>query len=157
MKKVVLASFAVLLVASFFAISGDKGDGPVWKENYQEALKEAKTSGKYVLVDFTGSDWCGWCIKLDKEVFDKAEFKKYASENLVLVSLDFPKKKKQNPDIKKQNQELAKKYGVRGFPTIFLLDSNGEKVAQFGYRRGGPAKYVQYVQGLIEQHRQQNG
>ncbi len=71
-----------------------------------------------VLLDFTGSDWCGWCIKLQKETFSKPEFQKFAAESLVLVELDFPRGKEQSEELKKQNQELAEKFGIQGFPTL---------------------------------------
>jgi len=102
-----------------------------------------------MLLDFTGSDWCGWCIKLKKEVFTKAAFKKYADAELVLVELDFPRNKPQSQEIKEQNEALAKKYGIRGFPTIVLLSPEGELVGKTGYRRGGAEAYVKHLEELI--------
>ena len=68
---------------------------PSWETDYKKAQDQAKAGNKLVLLDFTGSDWCGWCIKLDREVFSKPEFKDYATKNLVLVELDFPRAKAQ--------------------------------------------------------------
>ncbi len=120
-----------------------------WETDFELASQRAKTEKKPMLLDFTGSDWCGWCIKLKAEVFDKKAFQKYAAENLVLVELDFPRSKKQDRAEKEQNQELAREYGIRGYPTIILLDSGGEKVGQTGYRDGGPEKYVDHLKEAL--------
>ncbi len=119
-----------------------------WHENYAEALQLAKAQDKKVLVDFTGSDWCGWCIKLDGEIFSKEAFIEYAEENLILVKLDFPRKKEQSDDIKSQNQKLMGEYGVRGFPTIVVLNAGGHEIGRLGYMRGGPDGFVKAVNEL---------
>jgi len=111
----------------------------------------AKAQKKNLLVDFTGSDWCGWCIKLHKEVFDHKEFLEPAQQKFVLVALDFPrgeeaKAKVPNPE---RNKELQKKYGVRGFPTILLITPEGEVFGRTGYRPGGPEKYVEHLTGSV--------
>jgi len=120
-----------------------------WETSYSTALKKAKESGKNLLLDFTGSDWCGWCIKLDDEVFSKIEFKVYAKENLILVKLDFPKSIEQSKKLKEQNNALAKKFGIKGFPTIIIIDSNEELIGQTGYQQGGPVNYVKHLKGII--------
>jgi len=117
--------------------------------DFDAAKAKAKAEDKPMLVDFTGSDWCGWCIKLDKEVFSKAAFKDYASENLILVEIDFPKSKKQSAELKAQNEALAEKYGIRGFPTILVMDGEGKVMERTGYRRGGPEKYVEHLKGIL--------
>lgn len=124
-----------------------------WEDNFDQALSEAKQAGKYVLMDFSGSDWCGWCVRLDKEVFDRPAFKKYAKENLVLFIADFPRQTPQGSRLKKQNQELASRYGIRGFPTVVLLSPAGEEVARTGYRPGGAEGYVEHLKGIIDGHR----
>ena len=95
-----------------------------------------------VLMDFTGSDWCGWCMKLDKEVFSTPEFQKYAQEHLVLVELDFPRKKELPPALKSQNDSLQQKYSIEGYPTIIVLDAQGKKLGELGYQPGGPAAFI---------------
>ena len=77
-----------------------------WLTSYEKAQREAEAGNKLLLMDFTGSDWCGWCIMLDKEVFSKPEFKEYASKNLVLLELDFPRRKKMSPEITAQNESV---------------------------------------------------
>ena len=113
-----------------------------WDDNYEKALTQAKTGKKMVLLDFTGSDWCGWCIKLDKEVFSKPEFKTYAKDNLVLVEVDFPHGKQQTKKLKEQNEKLQKEFGVQGFPTIIVLNAEGKKVGELGYMPGGPTAFL---------------
>jgi thioredoxin-related protein len=114
------------------------------------AKKRASAEKKPMLLDFTGSDWCGWCIKLKKEVFDTPEFQQYAKEKLILVEVDFPRSKQLPKKEKEQNEQLSKEYQVRGFPTIILLSSKGTKVAQTGYQEGGPGKYIEHLKGLLK-------
>lgn len=121
-----------------------------WLENYAEALAAAKQLKRPVLIDFTGSDWCGWCIRLDQEVFSQKAFIKYAKRDLVLLKLDFPQRKKLSEALQKQNRELAKKFGIRGFPTIVIVDAEGKEIARTGYQRGGAKNYVDHLKDLLE-------
>lgn len=108
-----------------------------WLTDLPKAQAKAKAEKKLVLMNFTGSDWCGWCIKLDKEVFSTPEFVAYAKKNLVLVYVDFPRKKALSAEQKKANDALQKTYKVRGFPTLIALNAKGEKVfEQVGYMAG---------------------
>lgn len=115
---------------------------PGWSDDYAASLAEAKKNDKMVLLDFTGSDWCGWCIKIDKEIFSKSEFKDYAKKNLELVELDFPRGKTLPAKVKAQNEKLAQEYGIQGFPTIVVLNSSGKKVGELGYMPGGPKAFI---------------
>lgn len=124
---------------------------PVWETDFEAASTQAKKTGKLMLLNFTGSDWCGWCIRLHKEVFSQPEFKAYASESLILVELDFPRGKEQDASIKAQNEALLQKYGIRGFPTILILSPEGELIEKTGYQRGGAAEYVKHLKELIAQ------
>lgn len=91
---------------------------------------------------FTGSDWCSWCQKLDKEVLDTRAFQEWASEKVIPLVLDFPKYHPQDPDLKRQNSNLGGKYKISGYPTILILSAKGEQMASQGYESGGPAKWV---------------
>jgi protein disulfide-isomerase len=113
-----------------------------WLTNFEEAKAAAKKDKKVILADFTGSDWCGWCIKLKDEVFSKPEFQAWADDNVVLLELDFPKQTPQSDELKKQNQELQKEFGIQGFPTIVFLDAKGKKLGQSGYVEGGPEAWI---------------
>jgi thioredoxin-related protein len=118
-----------------------------WETNYHAALEQAAKENKMVLLDFTGSDWCGWCIKLQRETFSKPEFQKLAAESLVLVELDFPQGKEQSEELKNQNLELAEKFGIQGFPTLVLLDAQGKEAARnVGYLPGGPEAFTKWVE-----------
>ena len=121
-----------------------------WMTDFDAALKLAKKDKKTLLVDFTGSDWCRWCILLDKEVFAQKAFQDYAAKNLILVKIDFPKNIKQSDAVKKQNRALAEKYKIAGYPTILLINGNGKVVAKTGYRAGGAENYVKHLQGLLK-------
>jgi len=141
--------FRLLLVTSLVSggiiASSEAAEG--WKTDYTAALAEAAKENKMVLLDFTGSDWCGWCIKLQKDTFSKPDFKKFAQESLVLVELDFPRGKTQSDELKKQNEELAEKFGVQGFPTLVLLDPQGKEATRnVGYLQGGPEAFIQWVE-----------
>lgn len=121
----------------------------LWQTDYAAALKQAAAENKYVLVDFSGSDWCGWCMRLDREVFSQPEFQDYAKENLILVLLDFPRSKPQTDALKEQNNKLAEKYGIQGFPTVLILDPQGKVIERTGYQPGGAAAYVEMIKGVI--------
>ena len=120
-----------------------------WLTDFEAAKKAAAEKKMPILADFSGSDWCGWCIKLDKEVFSKKEFKAFAKDNLVLFLADFPRKKQRDKKIKKQNADLSKKYTIKGFPTVLLLDAEGKVFARTGYEEGGAAAYVEHLKKLL--------
>ncbi len=112
-----------------------------WLTNFEKAQAEAKTGNKLLLLDFTGSDWCGWCRRLEAEVFSTPEFQNYAKKNLVLMKVDFPRAKPLTPEVRKQNATLAEKFEIQGFPTIVIL--KGDKpVGLLGYVPGGPASFI---------------
>jgi thioredoxin-related protein len=145
MKSLLIPCLSLLIatVTSTFAAAPEG-----WTENYAKALEQAKSEHKKVLLDFTGSDWCGWCKKIDKEVFDTQKFKDYAAKHLVLVKIDFPRSIPQSAEVKAQNEKLQAKHSVDGFPTLMIVDTNGKKVwEQNGYRPGGPDAFIKSVQG----------
>lgn len=119
-----------------------------WMTDLPKAQAKAKAENKLVLMDFTGSDWCPWCIKLNKEVFSKPEFIEYAKKNLVTVEVDFPRTKTQTPEQKKANQALQEKYKIEGYPTVVVLNSEGKKVGELGYQPGGPKPFVEELDKL---------
>ena len=121
---------------------------PGWMTSYEQAQKEAQSRHKLLLMDFTGSDWCGWCIMLDREVFSKPEFKDYASKNLVLLELDFPRAKQMPAETMAQNRRLAMQYQIQSFPTVVVLDGNGKVVGALGYIRGGPGAFIAELEKL---------
>ncbi len=138
------AALCAALALGAFARRGFAAEG-LWQTDFKAAQAKAKEEKKYLLVDFTGSDWCGWCIKLHNEVFDKEPFKAEAPKQFVLVELDFPHEKEQSDDLKKQNKELSEKYNIEGFPTVLLMDAEGQVIARTGYREGGPEEYLKQL------------
>ena len=147
-KNFIVATILIVLKL-FCATANASSSDSLWLTNFEKALKIAKEKQKPLLVDFTGSDWCGRCILLDKEVFSKDEFKSFAKENLVLVEIDFPRKNNQDSFLKKQNNRLKRKYEIRGFPTIVLLDFNGNLIDKTGYVKGGAESYVSHLKELL--------
>jgi thioredoxin-related protein len=146
MKKLLLT-----LLVSLTAVSLSMGAESLWMHDFDAAKAKAVKEGKPIFINFTGTDWCGWCIKLEKEVFSKKAFQDYAKENLVLVEVDFPKKKEQTAELKAQNKKLDKEYGVEGYPTLYLLDATGKKLTEdIGYREGGPEAYVEHLKSLLK-------
>jgi len=120
MKKIASLLFALCLPGH--ALAGEAN----WLTSFPEAADQARQENKLILLDFTGSDWCGWCQKLDETTFSKPEFADYADSNLVLVRLDFPRSKPQSDELKAANHALLEKYGVNGYPTLYLVDPDGK-------------------------------
>jgi protein disulfide-isomerase len=146
MKTIILNS--ILCLGPFLAGAGESP----WLTDLPKAQAQAKAEDKIVLVDFTGSDWCGWCIKLQKEVFSKPDFLQWASGNAVLVEVDFPKRKQLSADQRRANDALAKKYNIEGFPTLIVLSGEGKKLGTLGYMEGGPKAFIAEMRRLAPKH-----
>jgi thioredoxin-related protein len=136
MKKLTLS---LLLVSLALAVRAAELE---WLTDLPKAQAKAKQDKKIVMLDFTGSDWCGWCIKLNKEVFSTPEFAAYAKTNVVLVEVDFPRRKKLSEEQQKANNALQEKYGVQGYPTLIVLNGDGKKIGELGYMPGGPKPFL---------------
>ena len=128
-----------------------------WETNIEVASQIAMKTKKPILMFFTGSDWCGWCIRLQNEVLKKPEFAAWAKENVVLVELDYPRRTPQLPEIQKQNMELQQIFEVRGYPTIWLANptkkdgkTNLEKLGSTGYVAGGPEKWLETANQILK-------
>lgn len=146
--KICRAIVLAVAVIGFFSAQFSRAESS-WGNDYKKAQEEAKATHKFLLLNFTGSDWCGWCIRFDRDILSKPEFKDFAQNNLVLVELDFPRAKDQPPEVRKQNRELARQYEVAGFPTIVVLNSDGQKLWQYdGYFPGGPEAFIAELQKL---------
>lgn len=142
MRSMKLPLLAFCLIS--FAVGAEEG----WIEDYQTAKARAAKEGKDILMDFTGSDWCHWCIQLNREVFDQPTFKAEAPKKYILLLLDFPNRKSQSKELKRQNAELAQKYGIDGYPSIILADSTGRMIGKAGYEAGGDVKYLRRLSML---------
>lgn len=158
-----LSTFIILLNINSFGQAAEieyKASMDGWEVDLEKAQAISVKTGKPILANFTGTDWCGWCIKLKKEVFVKDEFIKWANENFVLLEVDFPKRVALPENIKQQNQQLAQAFGVRGYPTIwaFTISTNAETgkseikgLATTGYAAGGPEGWIKDLETKMAQ------
>jgi protein disulfide-isomerase len=137
MKKMTMG-----LLLCWVALQSMAAEKTEWLTDLPKAQAKARAEHKLVVMDFTGSDWCVWCKKLDKEIFSTPEFADYAAKNLVLVEVDFPNHKEQTADLKKANQALSEKYSIQGYPTVIVLNGDGKKVGELGYMEGGPKAFT---------------
>tara|TARA_B100001113_G_scaffold347290_1_gene339480 strand:+ start:1893 stop:2381 length:489 start_codon:yes stop_codon:yes gene_type:complete len=144
MKKLI-SILLLFLTINVFAQEGELD----WHTDVNKAIELSIESEKPLFMFFTGSDWCGWCIRLQKEVFFKPDFVKWAKENLILVELDFPRRKKLDESLKQQNDNLRQMFAVRGYPTgWFVVPEIEDKKVNFkrlgsqGYVAGGPTNWI---------------
>ncbi|MGH7162736.1 MAG: thioredoxin family protein [Planctomycetota bacterium] len=121
-----------------------------WLTDHKKAVELSRRTRKPILVDFTGSDWCGWCKKLKSEVFDTDAFRAWAAKNVILLEVDFPRGKQLPGKVEEQNEKLKSDYKIRGFPTILFLDAKGAVLGQSGYREGGPAPWIRHAESLLK-------
>ena len=113
-----------------------------WLTDMKKAQELAAKENKDLLINFTGSDWCSWCVKLKQEVFSKEEFEK-AHKDFVLVEMDFPQDQSiVPPETRAQNEVWMNKFGIEGFPTLVLTDSKGRPYGSVGYVPGGPEAFL---------------
>ncbi|MBK7227127.1 MAG: thioredoxin family protein [Saprospiraceae bacterium] len=148
------SSFLSLAMLIFFAFSAcaqkpatNPAENEGWITSLDQAVALSKKSGKPILANFTGSDWCGWCKRLTAAVFVKEEFKTWAAKNVILLELDFPRFKQIPADLKAQNQALQQQFQVGGFPTIWVFDANQNKsTKQYEFTQLGRTGYKPTVQ-----------
>ena len=151
---------AVLLFSSFNSNKGTTTkitkEDLVWHTDIKEAMDLAKKEDKPLFLFFTGSDWCGWCIRLQKEVFKTPEFEAWAKEKVVLVELDFPRRTEQTAELKTQNMQLQQAFAVQGFPTVWFAKAdnksgkiNFEQLGSTGYVAGGPSVWLSGADQII--------
>jgi protein disulfide-isomerase len=151
MKKI----FITLLFAfGSFAIQAQELK---WETDINKAISVSNKTKKPMLLFFTGSDWCGWCIRLQNEVLKKPEFAKWANENVILVELDFPRRAPQSDEIKTQNAGLQQAFGIQGYPTVWFATAkikDGKPsftgIGNTGYVAGGPTAWLAVANGIIK-------
>jgi protein disulfide-isomerase len=146
----------LILLFFIFGSQMAKSQELVWHTNVKEAITISEKAKKPLLMFFTGSDWCGWCIRLQKEVLKTPEFQKWANENVILVELDYPRRTPQAPEIKTQNNELQQAFGIQGFPTVYFVNGktvegkvNFEGIGSTGYVAGGPAAWLSVANQIL--------
>ena len=141
----------MVLMVAVLTVAGTLSASDGWLTNFNKARAEAAKRNLPILLDFSGSDWCGWCKKLDKEVFSTKAFKEYAKKNFVLLLADIPHAKPMPKEVLEQNNMLQHMYGVRGFPTVLILDKDGKVLARTGYKAGGAKAYIAHLEELKKQ------
>jgi protein disulfide-isomerase len=151
MKKIIITLVFVLGTISLQA------QELYWESNVNKAIEVSKKTKKPMLLFFTGSDWCGWCIRLQKEVLKTPEFAAWAKQNVVLVELDYPRAKAQTNEIKQQNAQLQQIFGIQGYPTVHfatVTESKGkinfQSLGNTGYVAGGPTAWLGVANGILK-------
>ena len=138
-KRQLLAAVALMAGIGLQAMAADLN----WGTDLPKALAQAKAEKKMILLDFTGSDWCSWCIKFDKDTLATDTFAAYAKTHLELVVVDYPRAKPQSDALKAANKALGAKYKVDGYPTFVVLNAEGKEIGrQVGYAPGGPDAFI---------------
>jgi thioredoxin-related protein len=151
MKKRIL--LVVFILGSFAAQAQEQK----WETDINKAISVSNKTKKPMLLFFTGSDWCGWCIRLQKEVLLTPEFAKWAKDNVVLVELDFPRRTPQSDAIKNQNNGMQQAFGIQGFPTIYFATAKIKEgkpsftgIGSTGYVAGGPTAWLSVADGILK-------
>jgi thioredoxin-related protein len=153
MKKILVLAFFTLTSMSIQA-----QEELTWHTDMSKATDISIKENKPMFLFFTGSDWCGWCIRLQKEVFKTPEFVKWAKDNVVLVELDFPRKNNQTDAVKQQNAQLQQQLQVRGYPTVWFVSAYKTTDAKVslsalgstGYVAGGPKVWIDGANQIIQ-------
>ncbi|SPN74036.1 Disulfide bond reductase DsbH precursor,Thioredoxin-related protein,Protein of unknown function, DUF255 [Chlamydia serpentis] len=121
-------------------------------ESYSGALQSSKHDGKPVCLFFTGSDWCMWCTKMQKEILQTSEFANFSNKYLHMVEVDFPQKNNQSEEHRHQNRELKVQYKVTGFPEMVFINAEEEVLARMGFEPGGANSYIKKVKSALNMH-----
>lgn len=150
-KSLLSASLLISCLWVAMASLNLRAASPAWLTDLESAKAIAARDKKLILADFTGSDWCGWCMKLKSEVFDQPGFQAYANQNLVLLEVDFPRGKTLPAALTEANQALAQRFKVQGFPTLIILNPQGVEVGRTGYQPGGPTGLINQLRSLHTQ------
>ena len=151
MKKFI---FTAILVVS--AITSQAQD-VIWHTDVAKATQISQKQSKPLMLFFTGSDWCGWCKRLQAEVFMTDAFKEWAISNVILVELDFPRTFQLPQDVMVQNSNLAQMFGIRGYPTVWFVNSvikenqiSFDRLGSTGYVAGGPQAWIANANAIIK-------
>lgn len=149
----------IYLIAVFFiGLVSSQAQELKWHTDVKEAIAIGNKENKPLLMFFTGSDWCGWCIRLQKEVLLTPEFNKWAKDKVILVELDFPRSVPQSAETKQQNAEIQRAFGVQGYPTVYFAKAatkdgivNFQGLGRTGYVAGGSGAWLEVADEILNQ------
>ena len=144
-----MSKLRIFATLTLFAFIGHQLSGQNWNLDLQEALNLSSPENRPVLIVFQGSDWCVPCIKLEREVWETSEFEAYAKEHLILLKVDFPRRKKNalSSEQTQHNEQLADRYNQQGmFPLVVMINSNGEVLGETGYKNMSATDYINHLQ-----------
>ncbi len=155
--KLVMKKIYLILVF-FIGLVSAQAQEVKWYTDVKEAIAIGDKENKPLLMFFTGSDWCGWCIRLQKEVLTTPEFTKWAKEKVILVELDYPRGVPQTAEVKQQNAEIQRAFGVQGYPTVYFAKAvskdgkvNFQGLGKTGYVAGGSVAWLEVADGILNQ------
>ena len=147
MKKLLFIIFTICSISCQINTNSNEKPEKIWLTDVSQAIEQSKVSGKPIFAFFTGKELCSWCKKLERQVLSQDSFINYAKENLVLLELDFPRGRRNLPQ---KQIELARKFKIKGYPTVILMDSSTNKIAKTGYEAMSPQQYVDHVKALLK-------
>ena len=150
-----VAFLALFVISASFSnaqtsMADYKPENEGWLVDLHEAYRLSKETNKPILANFTGSDWCGWCKRLTKSVFIHDEFKEWAKDKVILLELDYPRRKQLPAQIIQQNNSLRQAFGIRGYPTIYVFDLNKNEKGEFAISALGKTNFKQTVKEFTD-------
>jgi len=145
MQKILIAFMSLFMICTSLVHADPTSSAINWSTDYIGALKQSKATSKPIVLFFTGSDWCGWCHKLQNESLNTSEFAQMAGNRFIFVEVDFPSKSNLPANVVAQNKQLQSKFAVRGFPSVIILDSNENILGKTGYQAGGGRAYAEHL------------
>lgn len=152
MRNKRMKKLGVILLGLLFLGNTPLYGGAPWKTDYKEAVAESKQTQKPIILFFTGSDWCTWCKKLEREALDTPEFLNKAGSAYIFVLLDYPRKTTLSKVLTEQNKRLKEKFKISSYPTLILIDGDEKVIGKTGYRKGGGGSYANHLKEMVEQY-----
>ena len=154
--RLIAACFTLCFMGNGSTLQAEAPPSLTWYTNLDQAIKTAKSESKPILLFFTGSDWCIWCQKIDKDIFENSDFIKETANKLVFVKLDFPRRTPLDPSTAQQNKTLQHKFAVRSFPTVIIIDAEGNPMGTTGYAKGGGKVFADQLMSMVSEYTAQH-
>ena len=148
MKRILFLLLTILSISCQMNTSTTTEPEEIWLTNANKAIILSEETGKPIFAFFTGKEWCSWCKKLERQILSQETFISYAKENLILLELDFPRGKR---DLPQKQIELARKFKIKGYPTVILMDASTNLLGRTGYEAMSPQQYIDHLKALIKE------